>query len=237
VSRERYAAKGDRWQPIPFFQAVYHPYCVLYGNYSSLSVPPYDELWPAKFAPTNPLKLLDRKYSQQFLLEQARAFVWGQQPTVANFLPTQLRERDEETEYMMQLARLRRRALKYLQKGVLLRPPELEVPDAVLPMSRLSIYAGQQGASRSFKRRYPLAVAGAWRAPDGGVGVALASIASEPLTVALVLDGENYGLAGQGNVYRLSPSERWPIGSYTGGRVSLNVPLAAREACVLEFSR
>ena len=106
VSKERSATTEDGWQPIPFFQAVYHPYCILYGNYSSLTVPPYDELWPANFAPAEPLKLLDRKYSQQFLLEQARAFVWGQQPTVANFLPAQLREREEETEYMMQLAKL-----------------------------------------------------------------------------------------------------------------------------------
>jgi hypothetical protein len=237
VSRERSATTGDRWQPIPFFQAVYHPYCILYGNYSSLTVPPYDELWPANFAPAEPLKLLDRKYSQQFLLEQARALVWGQQPTVANFAPAQLRERDEETEYMMQLARLRRRALKYLQRGVFLRPPELEARDAMLPMSRLSIYAGQQGALRSFERRYPLALGGAWRAPDGDVAVALASIAGEPMTVPLVLEAKEYRLPWQGRVYRLSPSGRRPIGRFVGRRVSLSVPLAAREACVLEFGR
>jgi hypothetical protein len=237
VSRERSATTGDRWQPIPFFQAVYHPYCILYGNYSSLTAPPYDELWPTNFAPAKPLKLLDRKYSQQFLLEQARALVWGQQPTVANFQPTQLREREEETEYMMQLARLRSRALKYLQMGVFLRPPELEVPDAMLPMSRLSIYAGQQGALKSFERRYPLALGGAWRAPDGDVAVALASIAGEPMTVPLVLEAKEYRLPWQGRVYRLSPSGRRPIGRFVGRRVSLSVPLAAREACVLEFGR
>jgi hypothetical protein len=237
VSRERSATTGDRWQPIPFFQAVYHPYCILYGNYSSLTVPPYDELWPANFAPAEPLKLLDRKYSQQFLLEQARALVWGQQPTVANFAPAQLRERDEETEYMMRLARLRSRALKYLQRGVFLRPPELEVPEALLPMSRLSIYAGQQGALKFFERRYPLALGGAWRAPDGDVAVALASIACEPMTVPLVLEAKDYGLPRQGRVYRLSPSGRWPIGRFEGRRVSLSVPLAAREACLVEFCR
>jgi len=142
VSKERYANPKDGWQPIPFFQAVYHPYCILYGNYSSLTMPPYDDLWPAEFAPSESLKLLDRKYSQQFLLEQARAFVWGQQPTVANFLPAQLRERREETEFVIQLARLRSRALQYLQQGVFLRPPDLGVPEATVPLSRLSIYAG-----------------------------------------------------------------------------------------------
>jgi hypothetical protein len=237
VSRERSATTGDGWQPIPFFQAVYHPFCILYGNYSSLTVPPYDELWPTNFAPAEPLKLLDRKYSQQFLLEQARALVWGQQPTVANFLPTQLRERDEETECMMLWARLRSRALKYLQRGVLLRPPELEVPEAMLSMSRLSIYAGQQGALKSFERRDALALGGAWRAPDGDVAVVLASIAGEPLTVRLALEARDYGLPRHGTVYRLSASGRWAMGSYAAGRVSLSVALAVREACVLEFSR
>ena len=237
VSRERSATTGDRWQPIPFFQAVYHPYCILYGNYSSLTVPPYDELWPTNFAPAEPLKLLDRKYSHQFLLEQARALVWGQQPTVANFQPTQLREREEETAYMMQLARLRSRALKYLQLGVFLRPPELEVPEAMLPMSRLSIYAGQQGGLKSFEGCYPLVLGAAWRAPDGDVAVALASIAPDYLTVPLVLQAKEYGLPRQGRVYRVSPSGRRLIGRFAGRRVSLSVPLAAREACVLEFSR
>ncbi len=237
VSRERYANPKDGWQPIPFFQAVYHPYCILYGNYSSLTMPPYDELWPPQFAPAEPLKLLDSKYSRQFLLEQARAFVWGQQPTVANFLPSHLRERHEETEFMMQLAKLRRRAQKYLLKGVFLRPPPLQVPEATLPMSRLSIYAGQQGALTSFEGRYPLVLGGAWRAPDGDVAVALASIASEPLIVPLVLEGEDYRLPRKGRVYRLSPSGRQPVGTFAGRRVSLSVPLAAREACVVEFSR
>ena len=237
VSRERYSDSKDGWQPIPFFQAVYHPYCILYGNYSSLTMPPYDELWPAEFAPAEPLKLLDRKYSQQFLLEQARAFVWGQQPTVANFLPAQLRDRPEETKYMMQLATLRSRASKYLQQGVFLPPPQLDVPQAVLPMSRLSIYAGQQGALTSFERRYPLALGGAWRAPDGDVALALASIANEPLTVPLFLEAREYGLPKRGTIYRLSLSGRRPIGKFTGRRVSLRVPLAAREACMVEFGR
>ena len=116
VSRERYMAP-DGWETIPFFPAVYHPFAVAYGNYSSLTMPPYDDLWPAEFAPAEPLKLLDRKYSRQFCLEQARAFVWGQQPTIANFLPAQLTERTEELDYVMRLARLRSRATKYLLHG------------------------------------------------------------------------------------------------------------------------
>jgi hypothetical protein len=235
VSKERYSNPEDGWQPIPFFQAVYHPYCILYGNYSSLTMPPYDDLWPAEFAPSEPLKLLDRKYSQQFYLEQARAFVWGQQPTVANFLPTQLRTRPEETEFIMQLARLRSRALPYLQNGVFLRPPDLDVPTAMLPMSRLSIYAGQQGALTSFEGRQPLVLGGAWRAPDGNVGVALANIADEPGTVRVGLQSKEFGLPKRGAIWRLGTSDRKHIGTFKGEHVSINVPLTAREACLVEF--
>src|SRR5213080_975732 len=87
VSQERYTDPGSGWEPIPFFQAVYHAYGVTYGNYSSLVMPPYDELWPAQFAPPppGPLELLDTRFRRQFYLEQARAFVWGLQPTIANF--------------------------------------------------------------------------------------------------------------------------------------------------------
>lgn len=60
VSKERYAGTGGG-EPIPFFQAVYHQYAITYGNYSSLLIPPYDELWPKQYAPTNP------KASQQGL--------------------------------------------------------------------------------------------------------------------------------------------------------------------------
>ena len=118
----------DGWDTIPFFPAVYHPYAVAYGNYSSLTMPPYDDLWPAEFAPKEPLKLLDRKYSRQFCLEQARAFVWGQQPTIANFLPAQLTERAEELDFVMRLARLRSRATKYLLHGTFPAPAASALP-------------------------------------------------------------------------------------------------------------
>jgi hypothetical protein len=235
VSKERYSNPKDGWQPIPFFQAVYHPYCVLYGNYSSLTMPPYDDLWPAEFAPAEPLKLLDRKYSQQFLLEQARAFVWGQQPTMANFLPSQLRERPEEMEFVIRLARLRSRNRQYLQNGVFLRPPELDLPATTLPMSRLSIYAGQQGSLTSFEGRFPRVLSGAWRASDGNVAVALVNIVSEPIIVPLVLQQKEYGIPSRGKIWRLGPAGRRSIGSFKGERVSIAVPLAAREACLVEF--
>jgi hypothetical protein len=205
--------------------------------YNTFTMPPYDDLWPAEFAPKEPLKLLDRKFSRQFYLEQARAFVWGQQPTVANFLPAHLQERPEETEFATRLARIRSRTAKYLLRGTFLRPPQLDAPEATLDFSRLSIYAGQQGGLTTFQKRLPLALAGAWRAPDGKVAVALTSIANEPLALSLNLDAVEYGLPKRGRVYRIDERGRKRIGEFSGPRASLELTLPPRGAQVVEFQR
>ena len=101
----------------------------------------------------------------------------SQQPTLANFLPSQLTERSEEIDYLLRLARVRSRATKYLLYGEYLRPPELNAPQVTSDFSRLSIYAGQKDRLTSSKKRHPLAIAGAWRAADGDVAIAVASVA------------------------------------------------------------
>jgi hypothetical protein len=235
VSKERYMAQ-DKWEPIPFFQAVYHPYAVTYGNYSSLTTPPYDEMWPAASAPKEPLKLLDRKFAQHFRLEQARALVWGQQPTIANFLPAHLQQRPEEVAYLVRLAKIRSHAKKYLLYGTFLRPPELHAPEARLDMSRLSIYAGQRGGAAEFKKPSPLALAGAWRAADGDVALVLASLADEPLELSLDLDAKYYRLPKAARMYRTDESGRQEIGRPARRSSNLKLSLPARGACLIEFS-
>jgi hypothetical protein len=236
VSRERYASLPDPWQVIPLFQAVYHPYAVVFGSYSSLVAPPYDELWPARFAPEEPLALLDRKFARQFTLEQARGFVWGQQPMLANFRPQLLAVRSEEMDYLVRLARVRARALKYLLRGEFLRPPELDAPVATLDFSRLSIYAGQKDRVRLHTRRHPLALAAAWRGADGDVGIALASIAGEPLAVSLKLDLAAYGLAQPVRAHRIDQHGRRPVAMPAGTAPVLELTLAPRDAWLLELS-
>lgn len=237
VSKERYSSPNNPWEVIPFFQAVYHQYAITYGNYSSLTMPPYDELWPAEFAPEKPLVLLDRKFSRQFYLEQARSFVWGQQPTLANFLPQHLDQRPEETEYVMRLARVRNLGAKYLLHGEFLRPPKLDVPEVTSEFSRLSIYAGQKSRLTSSQKRHPLAIAGAWRAPDGDVGIALASLADEPLPLALTLDPEDVTLPKRGQVYRIDETGRHPLGPMAEDGSLAELELPPRQAWIVEVSK
>ena len=237
VSQERYTDPGSGWEPIPFFQAVYHAYGVTYGSYSSLVMPPYDELWPAQFAPQEPLALLDRRFRRQFYLEQARSFVWGLQPTIANFRAAQLTDRPEETAYLMRLARIRARALGYLLYGEFLRPPELSVPPVDVELSRVSIYAARRGGPTVSAARFPAAMAGAWRAADGSVAIALASIGGAPTSVSFAFDPAAYGLAGGGRIERIDERGRRRFGEFSSGVVPVTLELPAGGAYILEFRR
>ncbi len=234
VSKDRYGGV-DGWEAIPFFQAVYHPYVIQYGNYSSLTMPPYDELWPKEFAPKEPLKLLDRKFSQQFHLEQARAFVWGQQPTIANFRTSQLQERPEEINYALQLAKLRSRSLKWLLHGTFLRPPPVNAPEQTIDISRLSIYAGQQGGLTTYQKSVPQVLASAWSAEDKTVGIVLASISNTSLALNVNVSGLEDKLPKRFTIYRITSNGRSKIGNGTQQQKFINVKLSPREACVLEI--
>ena len=234
VSRERYC-EPDGWEPIPFFHAVYHGYAAFFGSYSSLTSPPYDDLWPAEFAPKNPLELLDRQFSRQFYLEQARAFVWGQQPTLANFQPSQFRERRTEIEYVMRLAKLRKPAVRYLQDGSMLPPPSVDAPTEEVPMSRLSIYAGQQGAPKGFQKRTPLVLASGWCDIDGQVAMAIASIADRPVTATVTLNAAKWGLREPGRFHVMGRDMVEPTVGGDGRLLVLKLTLSPLEARVLEW--
>ena len=221
VSLERYHGSGD-WEPVPLFNAVYHDCSTQFGNYSSLTRPPYDDLWPAEFAPKEPLALLDRKFATQFRLEQARSFLWGQQPTLANFREDQLTHRAQEIDFLLRMARLRMASLKYLRDGVFLKPPEFDAQQAEIPMSRLSIYAGQQGAVQESTKTVPLVLASAWLAANGDIGIAVANIAKNRLPLKLALTQENYPLPETGFVYRRTVDGRERIANFEEGTVRLD---------------
>ena len=237
VSKERYSAANDPWEVIPFFPAVYHRVAITYGNYSSLTMPPYDELWPAEFAPPKPLTLLDRKYSRQFYLEQARTFVWGQQPALANFLPAQRTQRGEENEYVLRLARVRSQATKYLLDGEYLRPPELHAPQGTSDFSRLSIYAGQKDRLTSSRKQHPMVIAGAWRAKDGDVAVALASVADQAISLRFAIDRRYYRLPERPPIGRIDAAGRQPLDIPLDEDGTFQIVLPARAAWLIEFSK
>lgn len=234
VSMERYAAPGQ-WEPIPFFHAVYHGYTVLYGNYASLTYPPYDALWPPEFAPESPLKLMDEKFRRQFRLEHARAFVWGQQPCLANFMPEQLTERAQDLDFIKRLALLRKQALPHLLHGTFMRPPTIDIPNMEIPISRLSIYAGQQDAVQEYTKEVPQLLIAAWRDDAGSIAVPVVNISNAPYEMVLRLSTDVHGLPNQGTIYKITPENRSPFASFKNGITTVKDNLAPAEACIYVF--
>ena len=235
VSKERYAGLSA-WETIPFFQAVYHQYSITYGNYSSLLIPPYDELWPKEYAPEKPLEMLDKQFNKQFLMEQARSFVWGMQPTIANYQSFLASTRKKEINFLINVSKVRDQALKYLLYGKFLRNPEINYPAEDFDISRLSIYAGKQGESvTAFRGKFHLIYAGTWQAPNNDVGIALASISDKSEKLKFKINTDDYNLPGSGGIFVINKNGRNLLKEYTGNEIVVDMILEPGEACVVEF--
>ncbi len=230
VSQERYSPPNHPWEVIPFFQAVYHADAITFGNYSSLVHPPYEEFWPQEHAPAKQLTLLERRFSRQFYLDQARTFVWGQQPMLANFQASQLDERSEEMDYVTRLAQTRQRARKYLLHGTWLRPPALQVPPCDVEFARVSIYVPLVTSTKSC----PSVLTSAWRAPDGNVALVFASIVDNPVQLNVPINVDTYGLRERRCVYRIDETGRRRCGTLDCQNPIQKVELSPRAFCLLE---
>jgi len=233
VSEERYADPASGWGPIPLFQAVYHRHAITYGTYGSLTYPPYDEMWPDSTRPANALTLLDAKYRRQFLMEQARMFVWGMQPTIANLLPEQFTKRAGEIDYLTRLARLRHGHREFLQDGAFVIPPTSDAPELSFTGSRISIYAARRGGATEVPLRAPAVLTGAWRAENGQVAIALASIDDRAHVVTLTLDPARHGTARGATLWCVDAAGRKRVGSLAAGARELRVAVAALEGVLL----
>lgn len=235
VSVERYAGVG-RSETIPFFQAVYHEYALTYGSYSSLVSPPYDELWPKEYAPRETEKPLDKDFNKQFMMEQARSFVWGMQPTIANYHSFLASERGQQINYLLEMSKLRHRFLKYLLYGKYCRNPKLEIPAEEIKISKLSIYAGREGKSvTTFKKKVPLLYMGSWKANDHQLGIALASIGDKTLPVDFTVNSADYDLPLKGDVFVTTEKGQVHLTSYTKGIARVQFPVASKGLYMIEI--
>jgi hypothetical protein len=235
VSRERYSGVGSV-ETIPFFQAVYHKYALTYGSYSSLVTPPWDELWPKQYRPENPEQLLDKRFNKQFLMEQARSFVWGMQPTIANYHTFLDNDRKQEMHYLMDIAKIRYKNLKYLLYGEFCRSPEINSPMEKIDISRLSIYIGRKGNSvTTFEKEVPVLYSGTWKSEDNSLGIAMASISNDSIPVDFSFKSDDYGLSSNGEVYIITNKGKDLLNSYTEGLVNVKFLLEGRGLCVLEI--
>ncbi len=189
VSRERYIG-GDA-EPIPLFQAVYHDYAITFGSYSSLVYPPFDEKWPAEFRPDGCETLLPDRYNLQFRMEQARALVYGMQPTIANYHAFLDRARNREMDFALLLARARMKYLDYLLYGSMERVPEMNIPTTRADISKVSIYAARDGKSApQVTKEIPLLYTGMWKSPEGRLALFIVNIGDDPQPVSFSLGSQ-----------------------------------------------
>lgn len=233
VSMERYTGVRG-WEPLPLFQAVYHQYAISYGNYSSLLNPPYDEMWPSMYKPQDALKPLDPMFNKQFMMEQARSFVWGMQPMISNYSSELASDRKKEIDYLFRLARVRSNSLKYLLYGKYVRAQEMIVPQEELDISKLSIYAGHNEKVTAFKKVYPTVYSSFWLTEDNMLGIALASIHDRDFPIHMKFNAEDYKLPPSGKLYVIGEKERKFIGEYTKGMVDVNYVLKPYDIRVIE---
>lgn len=234
VSKERYAGV-HMWQTIPLFQSVYHEYGITFGNYSSLLTPPYDEKWPQDQAPEDTETPLDAEFNAQFLMEQARSFAWGMQPMIANYQTVLDTVRKEEIDFIERLAHVRQAGLDYFVFGEFLRPPNLDIPQENIAISRLSIYAGRSGNVTRFEGEFPLVYTSAWKSKKGDVAVALASISKKDYDVDFVVNPAEYGITDNGTIYLHDEKGKQRLGVYREGESSISFTLPPRGICFVEF--
>lgn len=233
VSRERYAGVQG-WEPIPLFQAVYHQYAISYGNYSSLLNPPYDEMWPEEDRPDEAMQPLDAVFNKQFLMEQARSFVWGMQPMISNYMPSLALERKTEIDYLLTLAKVRDKSKKFLLYGKYTRSPQLAVPEEELKISKLSIYAGQKEKVTTFQKAFPTVYCSSWMSEDNMLGIALASIDDQLYPVNMNFKSGDYGLSDSGRIYIVDEAGRTQLDSYSNGDIKVSFMLPPRGINMIE---
>ena len=233
VSRERYIG-GDA-EPTPLFQAVYHDYAITFGSYSSLVYPPFDEHWPAELRPEGCETLLPERFNLQFRMEQARALVYGMQPSIANYHAFLDEARSREMDFALLLARTRMRYLDYLLYGRMERVPSMTVPTAEADISKVSIYARDGQSAARITKEIPLLYTGMWRSPEGGLALFIVNIGEESLPVVFSFDPAEYGLPTTCQALLTSESGSEVIARTSEGPQNVSATLPARSIRIITF--
>lgn len=228
---ERMGGKG--YEIIPFFPAVYHDCQVCYGNFSMLVSPPYDEKWPAEFRPADAETLLSDEFDRQFMMEQARTFVWGIQPCIANYHDYLFDKKPQPMAFLADMVRTRYQALDYLLYGQFVRCPDFPAYEEEIPICRQTIYVKSgSGLSRTSKK-VPTLYSGAWKAPDGSLGIALANIADDGRDLSFSLDPAFYGLPSKGEITLITSSSEPQVLEQYEGLTPVCVHLPERSTVVV----
>jgi len=233
VSKGRYSG-GNGWLPAPLFQAVYHPIALQFGNYASLTEPPYDSLWPPEFAPMEPLKILDEQWNTQFRYEQACAFVWGQQPMIANYKKELWDNRKQELDFVLKLATLRHKFPEYFLNGELLKPLPENLSDTWNEIG-LSVYAYRKEGGKIFQRHGSLLVTMPWHSINGKTALAVANADDKERLLEFTIPSKDWLLQNEGKIIRHDINNSTIINSFSDGIIHYSQKIDKLDIFLLEF--
>lgn len=169
--------QGKAWMiPVPFFPAVYHGECALFGGYASpTGIPPWDVMWPAadRWQEEQPWH---RLYPEQFYIELYRCFVYGTQPTVCEFLETVLTnpELAEARRVILYAADFYRRHKEFLFDGAMLSPEGFECAEHTVLFHGRMIFT-KPAEDKRIESIQPSVLHSVWQSPQGGKALFLAN--------------------------------------------------------------
>lgn len=137
--------------------------------------------------------------------------------------------------FFLQLAGLRHQFREFLQEGILLKPLPLETPSAEVPLSRLSIYAGQQDAVKEYKATIPLVLGSAWLSPKQDLAVAMVNISDETQSVSFQMQQTSYPIPFSGKICLVGVKQKKQIGRCREGMADIKLDLGQGEAGLILF--
>jgi hypothetical protein len=85
--------------------------------------------------------------------------------------------------------------------------------------------------------RVPQYLAGAWRADDGGIAVAVANVSDADHKIRFTLSRQEHGLPDRGRVYKRLAEGRTQLCLFADGRATIADTLAAAGAVIYEIVR
>ena len=199
---------------IPLFNAVYHEYAICFGNLGGFTYPPYDEFWPKEYRAPNTETLLPAKYNTQLRMEQARTFVWGTQPMIANYHAFARKARPVEMRFIAELVAKRKQHKDYFQYGRMMRAPRLaDDHTEEIDIAQMSIYGYKTTGTNLFAHRkaVPMLYSCAWRNSDGNILLAFVNISEEEKETSFTINPLEMGLAGEGTLLiDGKETDEWP---------------------------
>lgn len=160
------------WEVIPLFDYVYHPLITFLGE--------------------NPFAMTTTLMPDYQMVSLGRTLVWGQLPNYYSPPPGAGRGAVNPTafSFVQKIAAARTTfARKYVGAGSMLPPPPIQSPTF-----SAGVVLNQSPGTPMTSKEFPAVQAGAWRAPDGTVGIVLGNTTTNALQIQVPVNFKRLGL-------------------------------------------